>query len=242
MEPQFEEYFAPNTLGNTSGNTSGDESDQTFVKRHSVKRKRFATYVGNTPDKINKIIKELTTENLQQIINNKSYDSDVEADKLEQRIHYLKLELASKTLDIEELKKELEDKSKITKSITELQNTLEIMDENTTEYNRILHSIHLMNAFTYKLTPDFLIRADFKNIKSYTFPSVADLPNNIILVFRTEKNHIELQNSIIYKKIIDKKELYSKIHVVNLVILSFIIFLSVLLSLYYINYIISVIL
>jgi len=153
-----EEFFAPEF-----DNGSGSDSDNDSIISVIIPTKRYATR-SNTI-----IANKLIEDNLNQIISKKNNFSN----KLEERIHYLQLELANKDLELIELNNKVIQQDKIIVSIQEYETLLEIIAKNINVYIELINKLDIM-SLSYREA----IALELLQIKNIPTPLSTDLPTH----------------------------------------------------------------
>ena len=142
--------------------------------------KRFCTTISSEERAKRK--RDLEIENLQNIIDNE-YNSDEddsigsscthrENSKLEERIHYLKLELANKELEIISLKEAQEPLNASDNAIVSFLQSIDIVETNIIEYAKLTNNV--------RITPFAeLIRMETRLVKTQKDPNLTHLAGYI---------------------------------------------------------------
>jgi len=90
---------------------------------------------------------QLIEENLNQIVENKKKEKF--SNKLEEKIHYLTLDLANKELELIELNYKLEHQNKIVNLMNNFENAFKIIEENRVKYQEIIEKFKNTSHIKY---------------------------------------------------------------------------------------------
>jgi hypothetical protein len=186
------------------------QNEEFFLDSHSPSPpKRFCASISSEERATRK--RKLEIENLQNIIDDE-YDSedddltssntDHQNSKLEERIHYLKLELANKELEIIALKEAQEPLNASDKALVNFLHAINIVETNITKYTELTNNV--------RLTPFAeLIRMETRLVKPHEDPnlnSLAGYIQNILMKHYTAIQDEETQmrdifhNYLIFEK------------------------------------------
>ena len=149
--------------------------------------KRYATR-SKTITK-NKLIKE----NLNQIVENNN--KEIFSNKLEEKIHYLQLDLANKELELIELNHTLEHQNKIVNQINCFETCFKIMEENMIKYKEIIIMLEKKSHVNYLEGVQMYIEVSKNSLPNFTYESNI-LPEHVqfILVKLYEQMLVEDYN------------------------------------------------
>lgn len=137
-------------------------------------------------------ISSLRKDNLKQI-QNALNDTDNESDD-ENKVRYLKLDLANKELEILELKEKNDALEKVTKAMKEYNDVLEIVFKNVEEYDKLCKSLTYSN---YRE----IVKKEMLLIKPHKLPESMDI---LPLHIRTSCNYVYTLKKNVEKNYADK--------------------------------------
>ena len=124
-----EDFFIPE---------NGYSSDDSYVPpKNKIYATRSKTITKN----------QLIEENLNQIVENKKKEKF--SNKLEEKIHYLSLDLANKELELIELKYKLDQQTKIVNLLNQFENAFKIMEDNRGKYQQIIENFNNTSHINY---------------------------------------------------------------------------------------------
>jgi hypothetical protein len=127
-----EDFFIPDN------NMTDSDSDENAIPLNTkIYATRSKTITKN----------QLIEENLNQIVENKKKEKF--SNKLEEKIHYLQLDLANKELELIDLNYKLEHQTKIVNLMNNFENAFRIIEENKEKYQEIIKNIENSSHIKY---------------------------------------------------------------------------------------------
>lgn len=126
-----EDFFIPDN------NMTDSDSDENAIPLPKIYATRSKTITKN----------QLIEENLNQIVENKKKEKF--SNKLEEKIHYLSLDLANKELELIELKYKLDQQTKIVNLLNQFETVFKIMEDNRGKYQQIIETFNNTSHINY---------------------------------------------------------------------------------------------
>lgn len=181
MSELFEEHFAP-------------DPDSEEYKKQCSPRKRFVKLSSNQDAGL-----LLKIENIKQIKETLEHEASSDDESTSNR--YLKLELANKELEINDLTTKLATFETIIDSMNRYDETMNVIKNNINIYDSMIKEV---NTVSYHE----LVKKEIKDIKSYELPTKNNLPVNVLNAFETmysnlsatEKNKAKEFHTILFNK------------------------------------------
>ena len=167
------------------------EVEEFFLENESVASppKRFCASISSEEKAKRK--RDLEMENLQNIIDDEydddddqSINTDPQISKLEERIHYLKLELANKELEIIALKEAQEPLNASDKALVDFLHAINIIETNITKYTELTNNVRLTSFAE-------LIRMETRLVKTQELPNLTPLAGYIRNILMTHYKIIQ---------------------------------------------------
>ena len=167
------------------------EVEEFFLENESVASspKRFCASIPS--EEKTKRKRDLEIENLQNIIDNEydceddqSINTDPQISKLEERVHYLRLELANKELEIIALKEAQEPLNASDKALVDFLHAINIIETNITKYTELTNNVRLTSFAE-------LIRMETRLVKTQEPPNLTPLAGYIRNILMMHYNIIQ---------------------------------------------------
>ena len=167
------------------------EVEEFFLENESVASspKRFCASISSEEKAKRK--RDLEIENLQNIIDNEydceddqSINTDPQISKLEERVHYLRLELANKELEIIALKEAQEPLNASDKALVDFLHAINIIETNITKYTELTNNVRLTSFAE-------LIRMETRLVKTQEPPNLTPLAGYIRNILMMHYNIIQ---------------------------------------------------
>ena len=167
------------------------EVEEFFLENESVASspKRFCASISS--EEKTKRKRDLEIENLQNIIDNEydceddqSINTDPQISKLEERVHYLRLELANKELEIIALKEAQEPLNASDKALVDFLHAINIIETNITKYTELTNNVRITSFAE-------LIRMETRLVKTQEPPNLTPLAGYIRNILMTHYNIIQ---------------------------------------------------
>ena len=167
------------------------EVEEFFLENESVASspKRFCASISSEEKAKRK--RDLEIENLQNIIDNEydceddqSINTDPQISKLEERVHYLRLELANQELEIIALKEAQEPLNASDKALVDFLHAINIIETNITKYTELTNNVRLTSFAE-------LIRMETRLVKTQEPPNLTPLAGYIRNILMMHYNIIQ---------------------------------------------------
>ena len=167
------------------------EVEEFFLENESVASSPKRVCASISSEEKAKRKRDLEIENLQNIIDNEydceddqSINTDPQISKLEERIHYLRLELANKELEIIALKEAQEPLNASDKALVDFLHAINIIETNITKYTELTNNVRLTSFAE-------LIRMETRLVKTQEPPNLTPLAGYIRNILMMHYNIIQ---------------------------------------------------
>lgn len=156
MTESYEEHFAP-------------EPDSEEFKMNTGPMKRYATR-----SQTNDVAKKLKMENIQQI--KEKLENETSSDDEDTRNRYIKLELANKLIEIDELEAKVKSLQLIVDTMNTFNTLIDIIKNNTKLYDELIKNLN-------NLSYHDLVKKEIEGIKPYEEMNTNSLPVHVSAMF-----------------------------------------------------------